>query len=67
MDNWVRTCDKLPQEGWVVDTKTDFNEGSVWNEQPLVLKGKLWFFPDMSMYVYYTPTHWKYKNKIINE
>ena len=21
----------------------------------------MWFFPDMSMYVYYTPTHWRHK------
>jgi len=29
------------------------------NEQTLTRSGNLWFFPDMSMYVYYTPTHWK--------
>jgi hypothetical protein len=29
------------------------------NEQPLVLKKTLWWFPDGSMYVYYAPTHWK--------
>ncbi len=28
------------------------------NKQPLTRKGSLWFFPDMSMYVYYRPTHW---------
>lgn len=28
------------------------------NVQPLIRKGRLWFFTDMSMYVYYTPTHW---------
>ena len=22
-------------------------------------RGRLWFFPDGSMYVYYTPTHWQ--------
>lgn len=27
------------------------------NVTDLVRKGRLWFFPDMSMYVYYTPTH----------
>jgi hypothetical protein len=25
----------------------------------LVRKGRLWFFPDMSMYVYYSPTGWR--------
>lgn len=29
------------------------------NIQSLVRKGSLWFFPDMSMYVYYRPTHWR--------
>ena len=29
------------------------------NEQSLKRRGRLWFVPDGSMYVYYTPTHWK--------
>lgn len=29
------------------------------NTADLIRKGRLWFFPDMSMYVYYQPTHWK--------
>ena len=29
------------------------------NEQPLKRKGRLWWCVDGSMYVYYTPTHWK--------
>lgn len=29
------------------------------NTQTLVRSGLLWFLPDMSMYVYYSPTHWK--------
>lgn len=28
------------------------------NCQLLTLHGRLWWFPDGSMYVYYTPTHW---------
>lgn len=28
------------------------------NEQPLKRMGRLWWFSDGSMYVYYTPTHW---------
>lgn len=23
------------------------------------IDSRLWFFPDMSMYVYYVPTHWR--------
>jgi hypothetical protein len=45
-------------EGREVETKIDDSNGSR-NEQSLVRKGSLWFFPDMSMYVYYTPTHWR--------
>lgn len=28
------------------------------NVQTLKRQGRLWFFPDGSMYVYYSPTHW---------
>lgn len=28
------------------------------NIAQLKRQGNLWFFPDGSMYVYYTPTHW---------
>lgn len=45
-------------EGVVVNTKIDDGRG-VRNEQELVRRGRLWFFPDFSMYVYYTPTHWR--------
>lgn len=47
-------------EGVEVLTKVE-DEAGIRNEQPLVRKGRLWLFPDMSMYVYYTPTHWKQK------
>ncbi len=42
-------------------TKIDDAHG-VRNEQPLKRRGRLWFFPDDIMYVYYTPTHWKALN-----
>lgn len=29
------------------------------NEQPLRKIGRLWYFADGSMYVYYNPTHWR--------
>lgn len=38
-------------------TKIDDSAG-IRNEQSMKRKGRLWFFPDESMYVYYTPTHW---------
>lgn len=55
---WNKVSEKLPPEGLVVDTKIDDEKG-VRNETRLYRQGRLWFFPDGSMYVYYTPTHWK--------
>jgi hypothetical protein len=45
-------------EGEVVETKIDDALG-VRNQTRLRRKGRLWFSPDMSMYVYYEPTHWR--------
>lgn len=42
-------------EGRVVRTKVCDSEGSY---QKLIKHGRLWWFPDMSIYIYYTPTHW---------
>lgn len=51
----------LPPEGVVVDTL--INDGlSQRNEQPLKRQGNLWFVPNGSSYVYYTPTHWRYQS-----
>lgn len=58
MDGWIACADQLPDDGIVVLTKIDDKDGCR-NEQPLQLHKRLWFFPDMSMYVYYEPTHWK--------
>lgn len=55
---WVRCADRLPADGKVVETKIDDSRG-VRNEQSLKRNGRLWFLPDGSMYVYYTPTHWR--------
>lgn len=55
---WIPVKAALPVEGTTVDTKIDDGKG-VRNEQPLKRGGRLWFFPDGSMYVYYTPTHWR--------
>jgi len=43
----------------VVETKLD-DIGGARNQQRLKRQGRLWFFEDGSMYVYYTPTHWRY-------
>lgn len=58
MNNWIKCNDKLPQENIEVMTMI-FDINGIRNKQTLIRIGNLWFFPDMSMYVYYIPTHWK--------
>jgi hypothetical protein len=48
----------LAPEGEVLDTKIDDKHGER-NHALLKRSGNLWFTPDGSMYVYYTPTHWR--------
>lgn len=57
-DRWTSTQLQRPEEGVVVWTKIDDKDGCR-NEQKLKRKGNLWWHPDGSMYVYYSPTHWK--------
>jgi hypothetical protein len=54
-DNWFRPADSLPPEGEEVAT---MNSGG--QVQTLVYKTRLWWFPDMMMYVYYVPTFWQH-------
>jgi hypothetical protein len=58
MSEWTSTAHALPPDGELVLTKIDDANG-VRNEQPLRRSGRLWFVEDGSIYVYYTPTHWK--------
>ena len=55
---WIATDKTLPNNGIIVETKIDDESGSR-NVQLLKRQGNLWLFPDGSMYVYYTPTHWR--------
>lgn len=55
-DNWILVAQTLPPEGLVVRT---ISPGGI--EADLKRLGNLWFFPDDSMYVYYTPRFWKAK------
>ena len=48
-------------ENKVVLTKIDDKNG-VRNEVKLIRQGRLWFFADRTMYVYYQPTHWRKTN-----
>lgn len=54
--NW-QTIDTAP-ENEVVDTKIHDESGER-NITKLKRQGRLWWLRDGSMYVYYTPTHWK--------
>ena len=56
---WHQTLYELPPEGVTVYTKIDDERGCR-NEGKLYRRGNLWFLSDGSMYVYYTPTHWRY-------
>lgn len=56
-DSGWQTIETAP-EGVLVDTKIDDARG-VRNEQPLIRNAGLWWISDGSMYVYFTPSHWK--------
>lgn len=56
MSGW-RTVDTAPED-FPVMTKIH-DEAGERNVATLVRRGRLWWLPDGSMYVYYTPTHWK--------
>lgn len=58
MEEWISVRDKLPAEGELVRTMIQNSKG-IHNEAFLRRKGNLWFLSDGTMYVYYTPTHWK--------
>ena len=58
LDGWQRCADKLPPHDVVVETKIDDGRG-VRNVTKLRMYRNLWWFPDMNMYVYYSPTHWR--------
>ena len=58
MTDWLPITAELPQDEIKVETKID--TGMVErNVTKLARQGRLWFFPDRSMYVYYQPTHWR--------
>ena len=60
---WIACKDRLPEQGVEVETLIADARG-VRNCQILRLHGHLWFFADLSMYVYYEPTHWRKHEKL---
>lgn len=57
MPGWKKITDEHPPTKRVIKTKISDENGDR-NEKELILDNKLWWLPDMSMYVYYAPTHW---------
>lgn len=57
-NNWKETSEELPENGVVVETKID-DENGLRNHSRLFRDNRLWYVADGSMYVYYTPTHWR--------
>ena len=53
---WVRTTDRRPQDGWRGQVITPGGD-----QRELVYAGNLWWLPDRSMYVYFTPERWEDK------
>lgn len=58
---WIKVADMLPAQNKVVETKID-NQDGIRNIQDLKFSSNLWWLPNGSMYVYYTPTHWREKD-----
>lgn len=56
--DWQKITQDSPPERKTVITII-WDENGQRNEQRLYRQGRLWFSPDGSGYVYYTPTHWK--------
>lgn len=54
---WKSIKEENPPKGRIIKTRIDDAHG-IRNEQELKWDGKLWWLPNGSMYVYYTPTHW---------
>ena len=54
LGGWEKTAVKLPEEDRLVQVPN--NKG----DTHLVRRGTLWFLGDTHVYVYYTPTYWRY-------
>lgn len=58
-NKWIHVAVQLPPRDVEVETKID-DENGCRNQTTLTLHRGRWFFPDLSMYVYYNPTHWRH-------
>lgn len=57
---WYRLSDRRPPEGQPVETLIHDERGTR-NEQVMQLWQGLWWNERRSDYVYYQPTHWRYR------
>jgi hypothetical protein len=57
-NKWIPVTSIKPIENRLVETKIDDRNGCR-NVATLKYGKNMWWHPDMSMYVYYTPTHWR--------
>ena len=57
-DAWILCKNRKPPQDIIIETKIDDCKG-VRNICQLILHNNLWWIPDMSMYIYYSPTHWR--------
>lgn len=55
---WFNPNDKRPPDGVIVDTLNSRGQMT-----QLVLRSNMWWFADMSMYIYYVPKFWRYPPK----
>jgi len=55
--SWKVVKQENPPKEQLILTKIDDKNGER-NIARLSFDGKLWWLPNKSMYVYYTPTHW---------
>lgn len=54
MTGWTRAADQLPPDGMLVDALNPSG-----NLTQLRRRHNLWFLPDESMYVYFSPEWWR--------
>lgn len=60
MSNRIEINSQRPPEGEIIETCKIFN-GKEEMKQDLILQGSLFWLKDKSIYIYYTPTHWRPK------
>lgn len=58
-DGWIFCGERLPPVDTDVETRVHDAHGIRNHATLKFYHGLWWWFPDMSMHVYYSPTHWR--------